>query len=439
VTAALAVAGISSFALLYAPQPILPLLAAEFQLDPGSASLAVGVATAALAITVVPIAALSEIVGRRAVIITSLAASVLLGIALPFAPSYEVFLVIRALQGIAIAGFPGVASAYLVEQLGARGVAAAVGAMIAGNTVGGMTGRLGAGFAADAVGWRGALSLVGGISLVCAAVAIRALPAGTPRAERGAAPGGRTVLNGLGLVLRSRVLLAQYAIALLAMGAFVGMYNVAGFRLTGEPLDLSPAIASMIFLSYAMGSVSSLTAGRLVARFGRARTSIGALCIAVAGALLTLPDSLPLVAAGFLVFTAGFFAVHAIANGWAAAAAPAHARGQASGVYTLAFYLGSSVGGTLGSVVYTHGGWGALVGATVVWLALASVAVLAARRQSGTPIAEMHAATSNPEPTGSSAGTSRSSSRTALVTSRSASVSGSRRAGSATRPPASTS
>ncbi|HEY3469049.1 MAG TPA: hypothetical protein VGL47_28220, partial [Amycolatopsis sp.] len=41
VKAAVAAAGISSFALLYAPQPVLPQLAAQYHLDPGGAALAV--------------------------------------------------------------------------------------------------------------------------------------------------------------------------------------------------------------------------------------------------------------------------------------------------------------------------------------------------------------------------------------------------------------
>ncbi|HET6291489.1 MAG TPA: MFS transporter, partial [Amycolatopsis sp.] len=54
-TIAVAAAGISSFALLYAPQPVLPQLAERYHLDPGGASLAVSVATGALAIAVLPI------------------------------------------------------------------------------------------------------------------------------------------------------------------------------------------------------------------------------------------------------------------------------------------------------------------------------------------------------------------------------------------------
>jgi YNFM family putative membrane transporter len=376
VTVAVAAAGISSFALLYAPQPVLPQLAADFGLDPGGASLAVSVATGALALAVVPIAALSEVVGRRPVILVSLIASVLLGALLPIAPSYEALLVVRALQGIAIAGFPGVAAAYLAEQLGRTGVAAAVGAMIAGNTVGGMTGRLAAGFTTEWLGWRGALAVVTAVALLCALTSALTLPPAPPSATR-IAPGGRTrsVLAGLAAALRRPVLLAQYAVALLAMGSFVALYNAAGFRLTGHPLDLSPAVASLVFLAYAMGAVSSVTAGKLVARFGRRRSIATALLTTVSGAALTLPDSLPLVITGFVVLTAGFFAAHSVANGWAAAEAPEHGRGQVSGLYTLAYYLGSSVGGTVGSTVYGHAGWGCLVAVTAAWLGVALLAV----------------------------------------------------------------
>ncbi|HVW42080.1 MAG TPA: MFS transporter [Amycolatopsis sp.] len=376
---AVAAAGIASFALLYAPQPVLPQLAQQYHLDPGSASLAVSVATGALAVAVLPIAALSEIIGRRPVIVTSVVASAVLGLLLPLAPTYPVLLVLRAIQGVAIAGFPGVAAAYLVEQLGKTGVAAAVGAMIAGNSIGGMLGRLSAGFSAEALGYHGALIVVGAVGLLFSLITVVALPPALPREPRHAPV--KRALRGVGAALSKPVLLAQYAVAMLVMGVFVAMYNAAGFRLTGHPLDLPPAIASLVFLAYAIGSVSSMTMGRLVGRFGRVRSAIGGLLLTAAGVLLTLPDSLPAVILGFLVLTAGFFAVHTVANGWTAAEAPANARGQASGTYTLTYYLGSSVGGTLGSVVFAHAGWSWLVAATCAWLVAAVVVVGAVARR----------------------------------------------------------
>jgi YNFM family putative membrane transporter len=379
VTAAVAAAGISSFALLYAPQPVLPQLAAEYHLSPGGASLAVSVATGALALAVLPIAVLSEAIGRRPIMLTSVLASVVLGLMLPLAPSYPVLLVLRAVQGVAIAGFPGVAAAYLVEQLGRSGVAAAVGAMIAGNSIGGMAGRLVSGFTAAWLGWHGALATVACFALLCALVTVVALPSAAP-----AVPGERPrMMAGFGPAVRNPVLLAQYAVALLAMGSFVALYNAAGFRLTGRPLDLSPAIASLVFLAYAMGTVSSSMAGRLITRFGRIRSVIGALLTTISGAALTISDRLPLIVLGFVLLTGGFFAAHAVANGWAAAEAPETARGQVSGLYTLAYYLGSSVGGTLGAVVFSRAGWTWLVAFAALLLCLAGAvefAVLLKRR-----------------------------------------------------------
>ncbi|KAA9158938.1 MFS transporter [Amycolatopsis acidicola] len=379
---AVAAAGISSFALLYAPQPVLPQLAEQYHLDPGSASLAVSVATGALAIAVLPLAALSELVGRRPVIIASVLASAVLGLLLPLAPAYPILLVLRALQGVAIAGFAGVGAAYLVERLGKTGVAAAVGAMVAGNSLGGMLGRLSAGFSASALGYHGALVVVGVVGSIFAVITAFSLPPSRrePRDKPAVGEQLRGVLAGVRSALSKPVLLAQYAVALLAMGAFVAMYNAAGFRLTSEPLDLSPAIASLVFLAYAMGSVSSATVGHLVNRFGRLRSAVLALAVTAAGILLTLPDSLPVVVLGFFVLTGGFFAAHAVANSWTAAEAPDDARGQASGTYMLMYYLGSSVGGTAGSVIFAHAGWTWLVVAAIAWLALAVGVVSATAR-----------------------------------------------------------
>ncbi|MEU5259161.1 MFS transporter [Amycolatopsis sp. NPDC021455] len=376
VKTAVAAAGISSFALLYAPQPVLPQLAAQYHLDPGGAALAISVATGALAIAVLPIAALSEVTGRRPVIVTSVVASVVFGLLVPLMPTYPALLVLRALQGVAIAGFPGVAAAYLAERLGRAGVAAAVGAMIAGNTVGGMLGRLASGFTAGPLGWRGALYVVVGVGAVCSAITVVTLPPGTSRGDVRL----KAVATGLVTALSRPVLLAQYAVALLAMGSFVALYNAAGFRLTGDPLHLSPAVASLVFLAYATGSMSSAAAGRLVARVGRRRALIGSLLLTAAGAALTLPDSLPLVIAGFLLLTCAFFAAHAVANGWAAAEAPEDARGQVGGTYTASYYLGSSVGGAAGAWVYGHAGWPWLIAVVAVWLLLAVAVVGAATR-----------------------------------------------------------
>ncbi|GAA2902812.1 hypothetical protein GCM10020220_110160 [Nonomuraea rubra] len=176
-------------------------------------------------------------------------------------------------------------------------------------------------------------------------------------------------------------LVAPFAVGALAMGAFVALYNAAGFRLAAPPIALSPAAASLVFLSYAMGTASSAAAGRLATRLGRTPALVAALVVTVAGSALTAHPSLPVIALGFAVLTAGFFAAHAIANAWVTADAPPPARGRAAGVYTLCYYLGSGAGGTAGAVVYGHAGWTWLVVMTSAWLLLAALAVLVTRRK----------------------------------------------------------
>ncbi|MEV4569642.1 MFS transporter [Nonomuraea sp. NPDC049419] len=373
VSTAVAAAGLSSFALLYSPQPVLPQLAAAYGLDPGSASLAIGVATGSLAVAVLPLAWLAGKVGRRRVILWSVLVPALLGLLLPLAPSFPVLLVLRAAQGVAIAGFAGVAAAYLADQLGTGRLAGAVGAMIAGNSVGGMLGRLGAGFAAGPLGWQGSQFAVAAVALVCALFAAVTLPAAARPSPAAAPPGrvpGRTWV----------VLGVPVAVGALGMGAFVAVYNAAGFRLSAPPLSLSPAAASLVFLSYAMGTMSSAAAGRLASRLGRTPALVTALAVTIAGSALTAHSSLIVIALGFAVLTGGFFAAHAIANAWVTSEAPPHARGRAAGVYTLCYYLGSGAGGTTGAVVYGHAGWPWLIALTSAWLLLAASAVLATLR-----------------------------------------------------------
>lgn len=420
VSAAVAAAGLSSFALLYAPQPVLPQLAAAYRLDPGTASLAVGVATASLAVAVLPLAWVSGMVGRRRMILWSVVVSAVLGLLLPLAPSFPVLLVMRGVQGVAIAGFAGVAAAYLADAVGTARLAGAVGALIAGNSVGGMLGRLGAGFAAEPLGWHGSLLAVAGVALVCALFTAATLPrdsgvrhkpsrhrttedhqarhhmgdeehaSTTPGTDMGSdvgpsggpsgCRGGRAEAGGGAAWVRVG-LVVPVVVGALGVGAFVALYNAAAFRLAAPPLSLAPAAASLVFLSYAMGTASSAAAGRLAARLGRTPTLVTALLVTVAGSVLTAHQSLPVIAVGFAVLTAGFFAAHAIANAWVTADAPPAARGRAAGTYTLCYYLASGAGGTAGGIVYGHAGWTWLVAMTSAWLLLAALAVLVTSRR----------------------------------------------------------
>ncbi|MEV1049151.1 MFS transporter [Streptomyces sp. NPDC049916] len=355
---ALFAAGVAAFALLYSTQALLPAISTAYGASAGQASWTVSAATGALALFVLPLSALSERFGRRQLMTASLAVAVLVGLLVPFAPSIGWLIALRAVQGAALAGLPASAMAYLAEEVRPKALIAAIGLFVAGNSIGGMSGRILTGWVAQAWGWRAALAAVGVLALACA-VTFHVL---IPRA-RNFRPGSlnpkalaRTVATHLGNPLLVRL----YAIGALFMTVFGAVYTVIGYRLVEEPFSLPQGVIGSIFLVYLVGTVSSAAAGRLVARLGRRGALYLAVSTTAAGLLLSLADSLAAVLAGLVLITAGFFAGHAVASSSVSRTAT-EGRAQASALYQSAYYLGSSAGGTLGAIAFHTGGWAATV------------------------------------------------------------------------------
>ncbi|MFE5969861.1 MFS transporter [Streptomyces sp. NPDC056463] len=355
---ALFAAGLAAFALLYSTQALLPAISAEFGATASAASWTVSAATFALALLVLPMSALSERFGRREMMTASLCVAVAVGLLVPFAPSLEWLVALRAVQGAALAGLPASAMAFLAEEVRPKALIAAIGLFVAGNSIGGMSGRIVTGWVAQMWGWRAGLLAVGLMAVACA-VAFRVL---IPKA-RHFTPGS---LNPKALAATVRTHLADpllmrlYAIGALFMTVFGAVYTVIGYRLVEAPFSLPQGVIGSIFLVYLVGTVSSAAAGKLVGRLGRR----GALYLAVGttavGLLLSLSDALAAVLLGLVLITAGFFAGHAVASSSVSRTATT-GRAQASALYQSAYYIGSSAGGTLGAIAFHSGGWAGTV------------------------------------------------------------------------------
>ncbi|MFE9536448.1 MFS transporter [Streptomyces sp. NPDC006691] len=355
---ALFAAGVATFALLYSTQALLPLISADLGATASAASWTVSAATGALALFVLPLSALSERFGRTRMMTVSLAVAVAVGLLVPFAPNVGWLVALRAVQGAAIAGLPASAMAYLAEEVKPKALVAAIGLFVAGNSIGGMSGRILTGWVAQAWGWRAALLAVGALAAVCAVVFRLLLPK-----ARHFTPGSlnpRALARTVRGHLADPLLVRLYAIGALFMTVFGAVYTVIGYRLTAAPFNLPQGLIGSIFLVYLVGTVSSAAAGKLVARVGRRGALYLAVSTTAAGLLLSLASSLPAILAGLVLITAGFFAGHAVASSSVSHTAK-HGRAQASALYQSAYYLGSSAGGTLGAVAFHSGGWPATV------------------------------------------------------------------------------
>lgn len=370
---ALFMAGFVTFSTLYTVQPLLPQLVMEFGVSPAAASLALSVATFALAWMLPISGSLSDALGRRVLMGAALVLTSLLALASAASSTLPELLALRLLQGAIMAGVPAVAMAYLNDEMSPRALGAAMGLYIAGNACGGMTGRILTAILADHLPWRGAVAIIGIIALALSVLFWLTIPPSRhfQRQAFRLKPLSRSLLGHL----CEPGLFCLFSLAFLLMGGFVTLYNYVTFYLLAPPYSLSQSQVAWIFLAYAFGAGGSSIMGGLVQRIGRPRLLGAALGIMTAGVLLTLLAPLPLVISGIVIFTIGFFGAHAVASAWVGTRA-ATARAQASSLYLLGYYLGSSLSGTGGGLIWSVWGWSGVVGLIIGLLGVAGLVVL---------------------------------------------------------------
>jgi YNFM family putative membrane transporter len=154
------------------------------------------------------------------------------------------------------------------------------------------------------------------------------------------------------------------------MGSFVALYNFIGFQLVEPPYSLSSTLVSFIFVIYVVGTFSSTFMGHLADNQGEYKVLCIALLTMFIGIVVTLDMNLVLKIIGIALLTFGFFGCHSIISSWIGKIAT-HDKAQASSLYLLFYYVGSSVGGTAGGTFWSSYGWHGVVGMIVCFLVLA--------------------------------------------------------------------
>ncbi|WP_347107987.1 MFS transporter [Paenarthrobacter sp. S56] len=374
ILAALALAGVATFAQLYSTQAVLPLMAADLRISAAEAALSISLATVGLAVSVLPWSFAADRIGRVRAMAFGIGAATLLGLLVPLAPTVPVLLGLRALEGMALGGIPAIAIAYLNEEVTKIHTALAAGSYVAGTTLGGLAGRLVAGPAGELWGWRAATLAVSVLATLSAVLFLVLVPG-----QRRFTPAPAQGFQGAWRTLRTHAanprLLALYLQAFLLMGGFVAVYNYLGFRLHAAPFAMPATLVSLIFLAYLSGTVTSRWAAGLTTRFGRRNVLLAGILVMSSGLALTLMDNLAATLAGLVVFTGGFFAAHSVGSGWTGAIAT-EGRAQAASLYNLSYYLGSSVIGWAGGLAFQAFGWTALASG-VIALGITTAAVTA--------------------------------------------------------------
>ncbi|EHI5143290.1 MFS transporter [Vibrio sp. Vb2704] len=375
ITLSLALGSFLVFSNLYLLQPMLPTFAQIFTISETQVNWLFAASTLALSFSLVPMAVLSESVGRKPVMMAGLFSIPTLSALMLFGDSFLFLVVCRALIGVALAAFAAVAVAYMAEELDKHAFSMAIGTYIAANSLGGIAGRISGGLLADNFSVDVAIEVMMVFTLLGVIGVHYLLPT-----QRNFTPSSSSLRHQnralIGHFKNQRVWFAML-IGGLNFALFVNLYSVMGFRLVNEPHNVPVGLASLIFICYLGGTFSSRCAGHWSKRYSSILGMFLGAIVSMTGMWIAAVESLTAMLVGLLLISFGAFFTHTLAYGWVGQNAT-HAKATATALYLVHYYVGGSLGGFLLLYCWQHGGWSSvLMGGSTVYLAMfAAIAYL---------------------------------------------------------------
>jgi SHS family lactate transporter-like MFS transporter len=355
---------------------VLKDIAAEFHTDISNVTIAILLTLAMRPIGAFIFGRAADRWGRRPTLMINILMYSVLEFASGFAPSLTVFIILRALYGVAMGGEWGVGASLTMESVPPHARGFVSGLLQSGYPTGYFMASIVYGALFQYIGWRG-MFMVGVLPALLVLYIRRTVPESPSWSKETAAERGSTLA-----VLKSHWRLGIYAVVLMTAFNFFshGTQDLYPTFLEVEH-KLTPHVVGIIAVVYNIGAIcGGILFGTLSERFGRRR------CIVIA-ALLSLPviplwafsDSPVWLAAG------AFLMQFTVQGAWGVVPvhlnelSPANARATFPGfVYQLGNLL-ASVNATLQAGIATHfgGNYGLALAAVAGTVALV-IAVLTA-------------------------------------------------------------
>ncbi|WP_080875631.1 MFS transporter [Oceanobacillus timonensis] len=361
ITLCLAAASFFIFASLYVVQPLSPVFARDFNVSVSEATLPLSMNVFGLILGLIILGFYSDRIGRVPLIKYSLLVSVILFFFIAMTDSFAFFILMRFIQGFAMAGLPAASLAYINEEIDRSSIGIATALYIASNAFGGMVGRVVASYLIEDLAWQTIFYIFAGAGVLIAAVVIIFLPK-SQFFEYSYLP-FRKDIEGMVFHIKNPVMLLFFGMGIIFQVSFTSVWTYLPFYLEGDPFFLSPQAISYTFLAYGFGVVGAPTAGWLAGSLGLNNVRIAGIITLSAGIFMTTIVSLPWIIAGLCVICLGFFTAHSLTATFVTEQATHH-KGSASSLYLVSYYIGVAFGSTAVGPIWNQAGWHALV-----WLA----------------------------------------------------------------------
>lgn len=349
----------------FLPVSLLTPIASDLSLTEGQAGQAISISGFFAVITSLLLAAVTQGIDRKPVLLATTALMLVSGAMVAFAPNYLTLMVGRAVLGIAIGGYWSMSTAVMMriapEALIARAIAVMQGGTALATAIAAPVGS----YLGGLIGWRGAFFCVvplAALALIWQAFTLPAMPS------------QRTQVSAFGplrLLGDWKIALGMSAVAFLFMGQFTLFTYLRPFLEKVTLVDL-PTLSLLLLVIGIAGLLGTLSVGALVNRnLNRILVGIPLIMSAIAFAVIAVgtwvvPVAVLLGLWGLIATCApvGWFT-------WLAKALPHNAE-AGGGLMVAVIQLAITAGATVGGLLYDGAGYRATFMASGVFLLIAA-------------------------------------------------------------------
>jgi len=338
-----------SLSVMYATQPLQPLLAKIFHVDVVQASAFTAVILFSLAIAPIIYGYILESFSARRMLKIATIILFTTNIFLGLSNSYEIFLGVRIAEGLVI---PAILTSVMsiLANMDKKNIKFNMSIYVAATVFGGIIGRVASGIVASNFGWRVVFFSLS-FQLLIALYFVHKIT------YTGEAKLVRANLSDVVLILKDKRFLTVYLLMFTIFFVFGGLLNILPFRVKELNPSSSEAQIGLMYLGYSTGIVVSLFSRKIVHFFKtEMRTIIAATVFYNFIIVFFMTKNITIVFLLLFFFCVGMFTIHSISSGLANSMRE-NKKSITSGMYLTFYYIGGSMGSIFPAMIYQQFGW----------------------------------------------------------------------------------
>ncbi|NEU30627.1 MFS transporter [bacterium LRH843] len=344
---------------LYWVQPLIMLFSIRFNQSPATASLVISITTISIAFALLLAPFVANNLGRKNTMVLSLSLTSVLNLISVAIDHFYWLLFVRFLVGVCLSGFLASVITYLKEEVVSDRLGRIVSIYIAGTAFGGVSGRIISSFLVEHYELSTMVMMYGGATLIASLLFGFILPKSTNFEKRPYAL--KNLKQGFSASLLTNNIRSIYVSCFFTIGIYTSVLNYISYPLSEPPFSLSQTVIGLLYFATLSGMVGSLIFGRFIGIIFDISLYRISLFVMAFGAILMTTNVLWLVFIGLFIFAFGMFASNTVASNWLANKAPSLHKTEATSLYSIFYYLGSSMIGWLSGYVFLFFGWSSFI------------------------------------------------------------------------------